>query len=219
MIGIRYFLVDLENVSNCFKGIEKLSFGKKDNLVVFYRDNLHRVIINSYKNILSAIFKSVTYIEITSTCKDALDFNLDLYIGYLIGKFTGSRLEIYIISRDRGYRSISDCTRKLLSNTTFKISIRILSSFAEETKIYSRKVTRNLVNALMLYVNGRGDYETIIIDTLSTKIDCLENIYMILDLAIKSSGSKQNFHNMLSKSFGSSLYSWMKLQSIVTLEE
>ena len=76
-----YYLIDFENVKN-IQGINDLD--NNNTVIFFYSKNsntlnfsLHREINDSQAN-----FK---YIEIANTGKNALDFQLSSYLGYLIG--------------------------------------------------------------------------------------------------------------------------------------
>ena len=99
-----YYLVDYENVHKAgLNGIEELH--RTDTVIIFYSENadslsfeLHHYLANT-----KAVVK---YIKVDTDGKNALDFQLSSYIGYLIGR--NEHCKCYIVSNDKGYYNVQD---------------------------------------------------------------------------------------------------------------
>lgn len=99
-----YYLVDYENVHKAgLNGIEQLR--RTDTVIIFYSENadslsfeLHHYLANT-----KAVVK---YIKVDTDGKNALDFQLSSYIGYLIGR--NEHCKCYIVSNDKGYHNVQD---------------------------------------------------------------------------------------------------------------
>ena len=103
-----YYLIDFENVKN-IQGINDLD--NNSTVIFFYSKNsntlnfsLHREINDSQAN-----FK---YIEIANTGKNALDFQLSSYLGYLIGKHPQDKFKI--VSKDLGFDNVVEFWSKVI---------------------------------------------------------------------------------------------------------
>lgn len=109
---MRIFLIDFENTkSNGITGIDLLD--KDDIVYLFYSNNVDSITLEAHMNIVSskAEFQPI---KLDKPGKNALDFQLVTYLGYLIG--TKHEGEYYIVSRDYGFQhSVNFCT-KYLSN-------------------------------------------------------------------------------------------------------
>lgn len=98
----RYFLVDYENVHMTgLEGIEELS--KTDTVYIFYSMNADSLSFEVMK-LLSAAKAHIEYIKVNTQGRNALDFQLSSYIGYLLGRHEGARC--YIVSNDKGYANV-----------------------------------------------------------------------------------------------------------------
>lgn len=103
-----YYLVDYENVHKAgLNGIEELH--RTDTVIIFYSENadslsfeLHHYLANT-----KAVVK---YIKVDTEGKNALDFQLSSYIGYLIGR--NEHCKCYIVSNDKGYHNVRDFWKK-----------------------------------------------------------------------------------------------------------
>ena len=100
-----YYLVDYENTKQ--KGIEDISYLKEgDNLIVFYSvvcDNIPLSLVEK----LNKIGVKLSAIKAKVGTKNALDFQLASYLGYLIKEF-GSNAQYYIVSNDKGNECLCD---------------------------------------------------------------------------------------------------------------
>lgn len=96
------YLIDFENVhSSGISGVENLS--ADDKVYIFYTENASSLSFSSHIKLL-ACPAEVTYYNVDAGGKNALDFQLASFLGYLIG--SGSDDCYYIISGDRGYDNV-----------------------------------------------------------------------------------------------------------------
>lgn len=96
------YLIDFENVhSGGISGVENLS--ANDKVYIFYTENASSLSFSSHIKLL-ACPAEVTYYNVDAGGKNALDFQLASFLGYLIG--SGGDDCYYIISGDRGYDNV-----------------------------------------------------------------------------------------------------------------
>ena len=108
------YLVDYENVYiDGLDGLEELS--EQDEVAIFYTQNRCGLTFDLHKRLV-ACKASLRLMEVCietsrkNAAKNALDLQLSMYIGYLLG--SGGQLEVYIISKDHVlFAALSDhCT-------------------------------------------------------------------------------------------------------------
>ena len=98
----RYFLIDYENVNKAgLDGIDALH--RSDRVIVFYSQNADSLSFEVMQ-LLSSSRAQVEYIKVDTMGRNALDFQLASYVGYLLGKDAGCK--VYIVSNDRGYNNV-----------------------------------------------------------------------------------------------------------------
>lgn len=103
-----YYLVDYENVhKKGLYGIDELE--KTDNVIIFYSPNADKLPFSLHSQIIETKAK-ITCFEVDTVGKNALDFQLSSYIGYIVGKH--SKCMCYIISKDSGYENVCNFWRK-----------------------------------------------------------------------------------------------------------
>lgn len=89
----RVYVIDCENVGYSF-------FTSPDDLVYYFTNN-------SVKELPFTCRENEIHMSIDHTgCKDALDFVIDTFLGYLVRNY-GKTTEYFIISNDKGYENIS----------------------------------------------------------------------------------------------------------------
>ncbi|MDE6102800.1 MAG: hypothetical protein K2F73_07500, partial [Ruminococcus sp.] len=112
----RYYLIDYENVHQAgFEGIEKLT--SNDCLIVFYTTNAETLTFSLYEKLVSC--KAVVQLcKVKCGGKNALDFQLSTFLGYILGKNPDS--DCHIISNDKGYEYIRNFWKE--RNIKIKIS-------------------------------------------------------------------------------------------------
>lgn len=98
----RYYLIDYENVHQAgLNGIEKLT--GNDKLIIFYTANAETLTFSLYEKMVQCKAEIQLY-KVQCGGKNALDFQLASYAGYIIGKNPSA--EYHIISNDKGYKYI-----------------------------------------------------------------------------------------------------------------
>jgi len=103
---MNYFLIDYENVNtNGFRGIASLS--RKDRVVVFYSENAETMTFGLHRR-LNQSKAEISFQKVSVGGKNALDFQLCTYLGYLIGKGEHSGTVYYIVSQDNDYVPVVD---------------------------------------------------------------------------------------------------------------
>lgn len=99
------YLIDYENVGvKGFNGIGKLT--EKDNVFIFYSENAEHITFGLHRR-LTETKANVSYLKVKTGTKNALDFQLSSYLGYLIGQNAGAEAEeeplYYIVTGDKGF--------------------------------------------------------------------------------------------------------------------
>lgn len=98
------FLIDFENVSNSgFDGLEDLSAA--DKVIVFYSEKSSSISMATHRK-LEASSATKEYVGVKAGGKNALDFQLSTYLGYLLAK--DSTAHYSIVSNDTGYDFVLD---------------------------------------------------------------------------------------------------------------
>lgn len=98
------YLIDFENVTSAgISGIQRLT--KEDKVYIFYTVNAANMSFAAHMNLLSSPAE-VIYYNVTSGGKNALDFQLASFLGYLISK--GDDKDFCIISNDKGYDHVKN---------------------------------------------------------------------------------------------------------------
>lgn len=107
---IRVFLIDYENVNSAgLQGIGQVE--PEDRVILFYSHTANTLSFELMDEMLSANVVPERVL-LSHTGKNALDFQLVTFLGYLIAR--GQADEYFIISKDEGYRSAIDfCTEYL----------------------------------------------------------------------------------------------------------
>lgn len=97
------FLIDFENVGNGgFDGIEEL--GCEDKVIIFYSEKAQSLAMDTHLRLeRSAVQKEYICVDVGG--KNALDFQLSTYLGYLIAN--QDETEYSIVSKDEGYSFVT----------------------------------------------------------------------------------------------------------------
>ncbi|MGO5053534.1 PIN domain-containing protein [Lachnospiraceae bacterium LCP25S3_G4] len=97
-----YYIVDYENVKrDGLNGINKLENG--DRVCIFYSENADTLTFGLHKRINESKAQ-ITFQKVEVGFKNALDFQLATFLGYLIA--SNKNEDYYIVSRDNGFNSI-----------------------------------------------------------------------------------------------------------------
>ncbi len=111
------YLVDFENVHSAgLMGVEKLS--EKDSVYIFYSNNSNSMSFEAHA-MLKATAAKVVPLHVSSGNKNALDFQLASFTGYLAG--TSEDRDVTIISVDTGYTFIQHFWERTMHCTNFML--------------------------------------------------------------------------------------------------
>ena len=95
-----YYLVDYENVkADGMYGVDQL--GKKDCVCIFYSENASTLTFGLHEK-LNQTKGKIALQKVEVGVKNALDFQLSTYLGYLISENEGKNETYYIVSEDKG---------------------------------------------------------------------------------------------------------------------
>ncbi len=125
------YLVDYENVYiEGLKGLEQL--GEEDSLHIFYTQNRCGLTFGLYERLTQCkaqVHLNEVSVSLKSgdTVKNALDIQLMMFTGYLIG--TQQSPQVYIISKDKDFQLGTDFFRRFIHDDA--IDLRILPSIGD----------------------------------------------------------------------------------------
>lgn len=94
-----YYLIDYENIRT-IEGFHTL--GEEDTVIFFYTKNANSLSFDLHREILSSTAK-IEYAAV-ATGRNALDFQLSSYLGYLIAKYPEETF--VILSKDHGFSAL-----------------------------------------------------------------------------------------------------------------
>ena len=120
-----YYLIDYENINRTLEGFSNLSAG--DTVIFFYTRNMNSLSFDLHREILASN-ATVEYASV-STGKNALDFQLSSYLGYLIAREPSE--SFVIISRDQGFRTLVDFWRET-ADANVTLATRIMGTALPE---------------------------------------------------------------------------------------
>lgn len=99
---MNYYLIDYENTGEAgLNGIDKLD--ENALVVIFYSVNNGRISFEMHQKLMG-VKARIKYVKVALGAKNALDFQLSSYLGYLISQNRGDTF--CIISRDNGYNAV-----------------------------------------------------------------------------------------------------------------
>lgn len=166
------FLVDYENVH--VEGFNGLSNCKEsDEIKIFYTKSADTLTFGLHRR-LSETKAKIEYHKVENGTKNALDFQLASYLGYLIGK--NSEVQYYIVSKDKGFMALEQFWKKnpvkhttvtLVSDLTLKIEIEVQnqmkSSIQSVLKDGAYKDNSNeIISLIDKYKTKQGIYSALV---------------------------------------------------------
>ncbi len=97
-----HYLVDYENVhADGLKGVNELK--ESERVIIFYSENADTMTFSLHKS-LNESSADINFIKIEAGTKNALDFQLVSYLGYMIAQ--NSKDIFYIVTKDNGYQAV-----------------------------------------------------------------------------------------------------------------
>ena len=113
------YLIDFENVhSDGLKGIEKLE--RSDECYIFYSEHAGVLTFNMHKKITESRAK-IYYVEAQVGMKNALDFQLVSYLGYMLRE--NPEATYCLISNDKAFELVSKFWQSKGVNVTSAVSL------------------------------------------------------------------------------------------------
>lgn len=122
----RIFFIDIENVGN--NGLKRIeSLVQTDKLILFHGQHYHSErVSDKIMNHLRAMTGEVEIVSLQSYTKNAMDFQIVAYLGYLVG-LNEAETKYYIVSGDTGY----DAAIEFFHNKMPHVSIERIPSVGE----------------------------------------------------------------------------------------
>lgn len=140
----RIFLIDLENVGKkCLEGMEALTM--IDDIYICHNrycgNEMSAVILDGLKKTKARVHK----LYISNLYKNAMDFNLCIELGALVGEY-GNSADYFIVSRDKGF----DVAIDFLKNRGLHTQIRRVTSILADNEAQIQVAeNRKLVTRLL----------------------------------------------------------------------
>lgn len=111
MLLLNYYLIDFENVrTDGIKDLNGVSEG--DAIILFYSEQCKNISLDVIDSIMKLHVQYSSFKAKVGT-KNALDFQLVAYLGYLIGQGDNQESKYYIVSNDKGYDCLCDYWKEL----------------------------------------------------------------------------------------------------------
>lgn len=113
------FLVDFENVTSAgLAGIDKLT--ERDTVYIFYTQSAASLSFDAHRNIMAS-GAEIKYINVTAGAKNALDFQLASFLGYLTA--VSAERKFYIVSADNGFLAVKSFWEKTMGIGDMEIKL------------------------------------------------------------------------------------------------
>lgn len=118
---MNYYLVDYENVkSHGLDGITSLD--ENDALVIFYSENADSLTFGLHRRLNESKAK-ISYQKVDVGTKNALDFQLATYLGYLVRDNEGKESTYYIVTKDQGFSSLVNYWKRRKINVSLIVDL------------------------------------------------------------------------------------------------
>ena len=132
---MKYYFVDYENVhSEGFIGIDGIA--KNDTLYLMYTEQCKTFSLEVLEKIVRRKINLEIY-KVGSGSKNALDFQLSSFMGYIIEKNEEKECYFYIVSKDTGFDHLIDFWRKK------GISVERICNFSPNSKAAKPKTSKS----------------------------------------------------------------------------
>lgn len=188
---MRYYFIDYENVHQSgLNGIEKLT--ENDKLIIFYTTNAETLTFSLYEKLILCKAEIQLY-KVQCGGKNALDFQLATFLGYILGQNTD--IDCHIISNDKGYEYVRSFWKE--KNVKIKISSDIEGNIP--------KLLPAVVSAPVV-VKKETDFDKAVkpLNLSKSDKDALLKIFNDSSSVKDVSKRKQFINNTITQKFGSS---------------
>lgn len=188
---MRYYFIDYENVHQSgLNGIEKLT--ENDKLIIFYTTNAETLTFSLYEKLILCKAEIQLY-KVQCGGKNALDFQLATFLGYILGQNTD--IDCHIISNDKGYEYVRSFWKE--KNVKIKISSDIEGNIP--------KLLPAVVSAPVV-VKKETDFDKAVkpLNLSKSDKDALLKIFNDSSSVKDISKRKQSISNTITQTFGNS---------------
>lgn len=133
---MNYYLVDYENVTtHGLDGITMLS--SEDVVCIFYSENADRITFGLHRRLNEAAAK-IIYQEVEVGTKNALDFQLASYLGYIIHENKDKEVSYFIVTKDQGFSSLVHYWKKQKIDISLVLDLSGKNEETIQTELKSR---------------------------------------------------------------------------------
>jgi hypothetical protein len=144
---MNYYLIDYENTGeNGLDGLTEL--GNSDQVVIFYSENADKMSFDLHRK-LQECHAAIEFRKIATGKKNALDFQLAAYLGYLMAREENGRF--CIVSKDLGYEVLLDFWKDR--------NIKLIDTISSETGRAAEERSEMEENLLRLV--GETDFQMV----------------------------------------------------------
>ncbi|MDE6501430.1 MAG: hypothetical protein K2L10_05055 [Ruminococcus sp.] len=190
----RYYLIDYENVHQSgLNGIEKLT--ENDRIIIFYTTNAETLTFSVYEKIILSKAEIQLY-KVQCGGKNALDFQLSTFLGYILGKNPDT--DCNIVSNDKGYEYVRNFWKEK------NINIKISSDITGNVNKVSPAVVAS-ANSVQTAKPTETDFDKAV-KPLNLSKDNKQKLFDIYSKAMKLTETAKRsiqINNEIGKTFGS----------------
>lgn len=182
------FLIDYENVNvDGFNGLSNCT--ELDQIKIFYTTGAETLTFGLHRR-LSESKSKVDYFKVENGSKNALDFQLSSYLGYLIANNPNDKY--YIVSKDKGYEILTSFWQK---HKNLNCQITLVSDLSLKNEQEEKKKLKASIQSSLSDTNYK---------------DLVNDIFVF----IEKYKTKQGIYNALVKNYeqkkGSDIYKKIK---------
>lgn len=182
---MNYYLVDYENVNkDGLNGVSKLE--KDDVVCIFYTEKADSLTFGLHKR-LNETAATVIYKKVASGSKNALDFQLSSYLGYIINENSESQYEYFIVSKDKGF----ECLVNFWNN---KAIVKVVVNLAKD----SEQAEKNkIASEAFKLLNDRDESEAVVNIILNYKTKCGINNALVKQFPSKNNQKASRIYSKI----------------------
>ena len=193
---MNYFLIDYENVNVAgFDGLSNLT--AEDVVIVFYTENANTLTFDLHTKINESKAK-IQFQKVSAKSKNALDFQLCSYLGYLIRGKMDNENRYYIVSKDNGYSVLSEYWSKQRGEKVLSV-LNLKKDSVKPAETIKQEISTNQPSQpVAKSTNESSKFEKALSGILENKTDIADALNII---HISKPGTELN--NRLQKRFPS----------------
>lgn len=193
--SLGYYLIDYENTKKAgMAGLESLT--ENDTVCLFYSVNADTLTFEMHEKINACAAKFELQQAIVGS-KNALDFELVTYLGYLIGQ--NRREKYYIVSGDKGFESVCKYWAKRHVSVTLTANLHGRDERQETEKLVNevaeatgrRDDAKKIADIIRKYKTKQGINNALMREFPSTENRTSSEIYRSIKALIKNKKGKE----------------------------